>query len=74
VNAAEYQALGVVLVKYRAGVDIIDASLQIADVITAQTDPAKAAELALARVAVLEALAAVDQLLEGTNDSRRRAS
>jgi phage I-like protein len=66
--------IGVALVKYRAGVDVIDASLQIAALITSQTDPAKAAELALARVAVLEALAAVDQLLEGRNDSRRRAS
>lgn len=71
-NAAEYAALGVVLMRYREAVDHVDASLLTAMKICAETDPAKAAQLAVARMAVTDALAAVDGLLEGRE--RRRAS
>jgi hypothetical protein len=72
VNAAEYAALGVVLMKYRDAVDHVDASLLTAMAICAETDPAKAAHLAASRVAVLDALMVVDGLLEG--GKQRRAS
>jgi hypothetical protein len=39
VNAAEYAALGVVLMKYRDAVDHVDASLLTAMAICAETDP-----------------------------------
>jgi hypothetical protein len=72
VNAAEYAALGVVLMRYRDAVDRVDASLLCAMAICAETDLAKASDLALARAAVLDALAVVDGLLEG--GKQRRAS
>ena len=64
-NAAEFTALGVVLMKYRDAVDHVDASLMTAVLICDETDPAKAEHIGVARVALLDALMVVDGLLEG---------
>jgi hypothetical protein len=72
VNAAEYTALGVVLMKYRDAVDQVDASLLTAITICTEIDPFKALSLTVQRAAVLDALTVADVLLEGRD--RKRAS
>jgi hypothetical protein len=72
VNAAEFQMLGVVLCKYRNAVEAVDASLQVAMAICADTDPSKAADIAASHMVLMDALTVVDGLLQGGN--RRKAS
>jgi hypothetical protein len=71
-NAAEYSAIGVALCRYRAAVDQVDASLQVAMAICADTDPGKAADIAASHMVLMDALTVVDGLLQGGN--RRKAS
>jgi hypothetical protein len=73
VNANEFQALGVVLCKFRDAVDQIDAALLTAFAICAETDSSLAVDVALARTAALDCLTSVDDLL-ASPEQRKRAS